>query len=86
MCCGRNQNRPRFIVPSHGLTQAPVAPVSHAGFSSGPVFQYLGRTALTIVGPISGAHYRFEQPGSKLHIDPRDRIGLLRVPVLRLIG
>jgi len=86
MCCGRNPSRSPFIVPSHGLAKGPVGLTSPVGFSSGPAFQYLGGTALTIIGPVSGARYRFEQTGSQLHVDPRDRAALLRVPVLRLIS
>ncbi len=50
------------------------------------MFQYLGKTALTVVGPVTGARYRFERPGSQLFVNPRDRAGLSRVPVLKALG
>jgi hypothetical protein len=46
-------------------------------------FEYTGQTALTVVGPVSGRRYRFEQPGSRLVVDPRDRPGLTMNPKLR---
>ncbi len=45
-------------------------------------FQYVGRTGLTVLGPMSGKHYRFDKPGAQLVVDPRDRASLLLVPNL----
>jgi hypothetical protein len=82
MCCGRSHNRLQYSAPNRPVPQSPSAGV---GMQSGSTFQYLGRTALIVVGPISGAHYRFERPGSQVRVDPRDHSALLRVPALRLI-
>jgi hypothetical protein len=51
----------------------------------GPTFEYVGRTALTVVGPISGARYRFERPDARIRIDQRDQPSLAKIPVLRLL-
>jgi hypothetical protein len=83
MCCGRNQKKFLYNAPNH-VTTLPTP--GNAGFQSGSTFQYLGRTALTVVGPITGARYRFDRPGSQLRVDPRDRPALLRVPVLKPVG
>jgi hypothetical protein len=56
------------------------------GFQSGPEFEYTGATALTVVGPITGARYRFSRHGSRVHVDPRDSGALARVPVLRSVS
>jgi hypothetical protein len=48
-----------------------------------PLFEYVGATALTVIGPASGLRYRFDRPGARLAIDPRDRIALEAVPLLR---
>lgn len=48
-------------------------------------FEYVGASALTVIGPASGRRYRFEGPGARLVIDPRDRPGLARVSRLRQI-
>jgi len=48
-----------------------------------PSFEYVGATALTVIGPASGLRYRFERGGARLAVDPRDRAALERVPLLR---
>jgi hypothetical protein len=48
-------------------------------------FEYVGRTALTAVGPVSGKRYRFDHPGVVVVVDPRDRPGLAVVPNLRAV-
>jgi len=77
MCCGRGRT-------SRTSTFQNRAPVSTAPINtqSGAAFEYVGKTALTVVGPITGANYRFERTGSRLRVDLRDRAGLVQVPVL----
>jgi hypothetical protein len=48
-------------------------------------FQYLGRTGLTVVGPVSGNRYRFNGHGAIVAVDPRDRLSLSTVPNLRQV-
>jgi hypothetical protein len=43
-------------------------------------FQYSGKTAITVTGPVSGMRYRFPSPGSRLPVDIRDRAALAAVP------
>ena len=81
MCCGNGKTRPRDV------TVVPAVPrPDRSAAHSAPTFEYIGRTALTVFGPISGAPYRFQGPGSRLTVDPRDRAALRAVPVLRLVG
>jgi hypothetical protein len=54
--------------------------------ADGMMFEYVGRTALTVAGPVSGATYRFPGPGARQRVDPRDQIALAKVPVLRRIA
>jgi len=49
------------------------------------VFEYVGDTGMTVVGPASGRRYRFDRRGARVVVDPRDRPGLARVPRLREI-
>jgi len=49
-------------------------------------FEYVGRTGLTARGGVTGTTYRFDRPGARVSIDPRDMPSLLAVPVLRRIG
>jgi hypothetical protein len=50
------------------------------------LFEYTGKTALSIVGPGSRIAYRFEHAGARILVDPRDLSYLVRVPVLRQVG
>jgi hypothetical protein len=70
-CCGQTKNRIRL---GHNVNASTVdKPV---------LFEYFGRTALTIVGPATGTAYRFEHPGARVIVDPRDSASLNAVPVL----
>ena len=46
-------------------------------------FEYIGRTALTAIGPVTGRRYRFGVPGARVTVDLRDRPALASVPHLR---
>jgi hypothetical protein len=45
-------------------------------------FEYLGATAITVVGSVTGRQYRFATPGVPVVVDARDRWSLARVPLL----
>ena len=47
------------------------------------LFEYVGRTGLTVVSPVTGKRYRFDAPGATVAVDPRDKSMLLNVPYLR---
>jgi hypothetical protein len=80
MCCGRGRTARSLGIPN----RIPVNPAP-LNTQAGATFEYVGKTGLTVVGPITGASYRFERPGSRLRVDPRDRAGLVQVPVLRAL-
>lgn len=48
-------------------------------------FEYTGRTALTVLSPVTGKRYRFESRGSRIEADPRDRSMLQAIPGLKPI-
>ncbi len=48
-------------------------------------FEYTGKTALTVVGHVTGKQYRFSHPGNRQNIDYRDIPGLTGIPVLKKI-
>ncbi|WP_437831024.1 hypothetical protein [Sorangium sp. So ce1153] len=52
---------------------------------SGVVFEYTGKTGLTVIGPVSGTKYRFDRPGALVIVDARDRPGVAAVPNLKQI-
>jgi hypothetical protein len=49
------------------------------------VFEYIGRTGMTVVGPATGRSYRFDRPGARAVIDARDRAAVAAVPHLRQV-
>lgn len=48
-------------------------------------FEYVGSTGLSAVGLVTGKRYRFDGPGSRVLVDPRDVPSLAAVPRLRRI-
>ena len=64
--------------------QAASPPPQFARYPS-TTFEYTGLTGLTVSGPVTGRQYRFDRPGSRLEVDPRDRPSIAAIPVLRQI-
>ena len=81
MCCGKMSTR----LQTNDQLTTPSQPM-RVSARAGSTFQYLGRTAATVVGPVSGAQYRFSGPGSRRQVDPRDRPALVRLPILKHVG
>jgi hypothetical protein len=90
MCCGANKSQfrsptriPQLRTPQtqHRSGSTPAAAPSAARPSV--LFEYTGKTGLTVVGPSTGIRYRFDSPGAQLAVDPRDQSTLLYVPNLR---
>ena len=77
-CCGSSRQQMAFLAGA-----PPTGPVPAAGRRFEIRFEYVGATALTVVGPASGRQYRFASRGVRLTIDPRDRRALARIPALR---
>lgn len=60
------------------------SPASAARFGT-ILFEYVGKTGLTVLGPISGKRYRFNETGSRQEVDARDLPALFAVPNLRRV-
>jgi hypothetical protein len=82
MCnCGSKRaeyNQQSNIAASHVKNTMP-----HMQQNTNSVFEYIGKTALTVIGNITGRRYRFNRPGDLQSIDTRDASGMQAVPVLR---
>jgi hypothetical protein len=50
--------------------------------SNAAFFEYTGKTGMTVMGPVTGATYRFPTPGSRVAVDLRDYGHVARVPNL----
>jgi len=77
MCCGMNRK------PVVSATR-PVLPAVKAG-AGDVLLEYIGHTALTMIGPVTGTRYRFEKPGARLSVNARDGQAMVAVPVVRLV-
>ena len=75
-CCGhaRSQAGIRVSAPDASAAQGIV------------VFEYIGRTRLSVLGRASGIQYRFDGPGVRLTVDARDRACLDALPMLKRVG
>ena len=71
-CCGKQ--RTQFV----GSYSGSPPPERH-------FFRYVGGTALTVAGPVSGKYYRFPAPGATVEADPQDAPSLEQVPQLRRV-
>ena len=79
MCCGQGRR-----VAASGKMAAPMRKPAPA--TSGALYEYTGKTGMTVLGPISGARYRFDRPGARLQIDGRDVLSIRSLPNLRRVG
>jgi hypothetical protein len=81
-CCGNQRANagtaaaPRVERRSRPVPAAPAArpPVT---------FEYTGKTALAIIGPITRVTYRFPAPGVRVPVDARDAGAVSAVPNVR---
>jgi len=82
-CCGQRREQQR--ITSSAFAHERAAPHPSAGrLPMGAVyFEYIGETAITVVGSVTGRQYRFATPGVPVVVDARDRWSLARVPLLR---
>jgi hypothetical protein len=81
MCCGNSRMQVKTNNPAARTARQPSPPPAPARVS----FEYAGHTAMTVVGPISGNRYRFDQPGARVEVDNRDRALLASIRKLRQV-
>jgi hypothetical protein len=79
-CCGRERQPAGQVIPAAAARQARSPERSFV-----VTFEYVGESALTAVGPVSGRRYRFAQGGARVTVDPRDRPALARIARLRQV-
>jgi hypothetical protein len=84
-CCGNR--RAIAASPAVRRLERPSRPVVAPPAPRPPVtFEYTGKTALTIVGPITRVTYRFPAPGARVSVDARDAGAVSAVPNVRRVG
>jgi hypothetical protein len=87
MCCGSNRTpyRATTVHPPPRLATTIAGPQTIAPRSAKVTFEYTGRTGLTVTGAVTGQVYRFDRPGVRIGVDPRDRASMAAVPVLKQV-
>jgi hypothetical protein len=79
-CCGGRRVQFRQTLTT------PMPPPARTLINSATnTFEYVGRSALTVNGPVSRRMYRFDRPGARADVDPRDVASLSSVPMLRRV-
>ena len=88
-CCGSQRRQLDLTRPA----PSPRSAVSANPSSPRPAarrfeiyFEYVGPTAITVMGGATGRRYRFDRRGDRLMVDPRDRPSLVAVPHLRQLS
>ena len=82
-CCGQKRRRFHERVPGQTLEVSEFTPTEAPGGST--FFEYLGGTAMTVVGPVTGRRYRFGWSGARVAVDLKDARALRAVPNLRRV-
>ncbi len=86
MCCG--SKRQSFLV------NRPLSGARPSNFEAGTeriaapaavFFLNVGQAGLTTVGRATGRRYRFDAPGSRVGVDPRDAQSMAMVPSLKRV-
>ena len=72
-CCGKGVSK--LKATSTQLTARPTA----------VIFEYVGRTRVSVIGPATRMSYRFDRPGARVLVDGRDRASLATIPLLRQV-
>lgn len=86
-CCGSQRIQLQANSPSHPVFSAGSAN-THAEAPARRFvvcFEYVGQTGLTAIGGVTGRRYRFDRPGARIIVDPRDRPSMATVPNLRQV-
>ncbi len=87
MCCGKSRAQFQTRIPSPPPPRLATQTAGPPPFMRypGTTFEYVGLTGLTVAGPVTGRVYRFDRPGARVEVDPRDRPSIAAIPVLRQI-
>mgnify|MGYP006388673889 CR=1 FL=1 len=89
MCCGKNRAAARADVMTSGRVVTPAAYATHGAppstESSVIMFESVAGGATVVRGPVSGRVYRFAGAGDRVHVDARDRPGLVAMVGVRWV-
>ena len=79
-CCGKSRAQADW------KAEAQTGTVAMSKSIYGTVtFEYVGRSGLTVLGPVTRTTYYFSGPGSRVDVDGRDGVSFASVRVLRRV-
>ncbi len=84
-CCGgkREQFHDRILAPQSREIVAEASSLPRVIPQTFVHFEYIGKTGMTVVGPVTGLRYRFDVPGAVVAVEGRDAPSVSAVPNLR---
>lgn len=83
-CCGSRRQLSGHVPPrGHSMNTSSNTPEEL--IQTQVEFEYTGRTALTVMGPLTWQRYRFEKTGAIVSVDARDAAAMMVVPYLRRV-
>jgi hypothetical protein len=89
-CCGKSRVQP-FILPNiatklpGSITRPSGSIAARTGTGGSSTFQYIGKTRLTVIGPVTRRRYDFDRSGVRVSVDPLDGNSLATVPTLKRV-
>lgn len=86
-CCGKKRAQARRAAKIRKTSQSTNKRTSQHEAKRDTLiyFQYIGKRKLTVVGPNTRKHYRFDSPGAVITVDPKDKHALAAVSALRQV-
>jgi hypothetical protein len=93
-CCGKSRAQisggmqfpaSTAINVQRARTQLPASPAISVQPVGTVVFEYTGRSRLTVIGPVTRARYDFVGHGARLNVDRRDSNAIAMVAALRRV-
>lgn len=82
-CCGSKRQSFFSTSSSPAARSSFEAPAERIAAPAAVFFINVGQTSLTAIGRATGRRYRFDAPGSRMGVDPRDAESLASVPGLK---
>lgn len=87
-CCGNKRAqfyRATLERPAYDHAQATMPAQVRPAAPMPVLFEYLGASGVSAIGPVTRRLYRFDGPRSRVAIDARDAPSIARVPSLRRV-
>ncbi len=86
MCCGKKRQQLDQIYNSlRHSSYNEKKERKEINLNSNILFEYVGKTGMTVYGSSTGKRYRFNSNGMVVEVDARDKNSIAAVPNLRMV-